>query len=331
MSKMVVITGCKGFIGSHLTELCLEKGWDVYGIDKMTYAAISDLPENNLIPGVTFITDSVVDPWSRGNFTFIQEDICNLKRLPDCDVVINVAAESHVGNSIIDSTDFIRSNIDGVRNLLDLIRNKPDNVAERPLFFHFSTDEVYGDSEEFSTEESHLNPSNPYSASKASADMLIKAWARTYGIEYNILRPSNNYGTRQYPEKLIPLSVKILKRGKKIRLHNAGQPTRTWLHAHDTSQAVIDIIEKGKRNEIYNVSGEEEIRNFDVVKRIINCYFDEETSMEPYVDLSYKRPGQDVKYLIDDSKLRELGWTPKKKFDEEIGGIVNHYKRMLVW
>ena len=223
--KLVVITGCLGLIGSHVTKKCLDKGWKVYGIDKCTYAAnihlIEEFRENE-------------------NFTFVQEDIADLKYLPHCDYVINIAAESHVGNSIIDSSDFLRSNINGVKNLLDLIRKKPTNIEKRPTFFHFSTDEVYGDiSSGEHIETDILKPSNPYSASKAAADLLILAWARTYNLEYIILRPTNNYGIGQYPEKLIPLAIKNLTRGQKVRLHNNGTPVRNWLHADDTAEAVM--------------------------------------------------------------------------------------------
>ena len=166
--KLVVITGCLGLIGSHLTKQCLSKGWKVYGVDKCTYAA-----------NMNFLDDFLMFE----NFTFVQEDIALLKYLPDCDYVINVAAESHVGNSIIDSHDFIHSNVVGVKNLLDLIRKKPRNVDDQPVFFHFSTDEVYGDITKSEHIESDiLAPSNPYSASKAAADMLILAWARTYDM-----------------------------------------------------------------------------------------------------------------------------------------------------
>jgi dTDP-glucose 4,6-dehydratase len=258
--KLVVITGCLGFIGSYVTKKCLDLGWKVLGIDNFTYAANEDL--------VGFFFQEYAD-----NFDFIRSDIADLEYLPDCDYVINTAAETHVGNSIIDSKDFLKSNINGVQNLLDLIKNKPNNVDRRPILFHFSTDEVYGDiADGEHTEEDHLNPSNPYSASKAAADMLIKAWARTYGIEYIIFRPTNNYGEYQYPEKLIPLSVKLLQRDKKIRLHDEGKPIRNWLHAEDTASAVISIINSGKTNEIYNVAGGFEQENRETVKKIIEVF-----------------------------------------------------------
>ena len=317
--KLVVVTGCLGFIGSHVTRKCLDLGWKVYGIDSATYASNPDL----------------IDDFSYeygDNFTYINEDIADLKYLPDCDYVINTAAETHVGNSIIDSKDFLRSNIDGVQNLLDLIKAKPNNVVQRPILFHFSTDEVYGDiTDGEHIEDDHLNPSNPYSASKAAADMLVKAWARTYGIEYIILRPTNNYGSYQYPEKLIPFSVKLLQRGKKIRLHDEGLPTRNWLHAEDTASAVISIINSVKTNETYNVAGGFEQQNRETVKKVIEIFHGPEANWEDYVDLGFKREGQDVRYALNDDKLRALGWKPQKVFNEEIHKVVQFYIDNFKW
>jgi dTDP-glucose 4,6-dehydratase len=315
--KLIVITGCLGLIGSHVTKECLDKGWMVYGIDSCTYAA-----NKNLLSGF-----SIYD-----NFNFIKEDIAKLKYLPDCDYIINVAAESHVGNSIVDSSDFIESNIVGVKNLLDLIRNKQNNVSDRPVFFHFSTDEVYGDIVEGEHIETDiLKPSNPYSASKAAADMLVLAWARTYGINYLILRPTNNYGIGQYPEKLIPLVVKNLMRNKKIKLHNKGTPVRNWLHSDDTATAVITLIESGIKNGIYNVAGGFEQANIETVSKVLECYFGEKREWNEYLDLSYVREGQDIRYALNDDKLRALGWAPQKNFDKEIKPIVEYYKNNFKW
>ena len=315
--KLVVITGCLGLIGSHLTKKCIDLGWQVYGIDKLTYAA-----NQSLIPFFK----------RYNNFTFTKADIATLNYLPDCDYVINVAAESHVGNSIVESEDFIHTNVSGVKNLLDLIRKKQKNVDDLPVFLHFSTDEVYGDITEGNhTELDILNPSNPYSASKACSDMLILAWARTYKMKYAIVRPTNNYGVGQYPEKLIPISVKMLQRGKKIKLHDEGEPSRNWLHADDTASAVIAIIESGNTNEIYNIAGGFEQKNKQTVNKIIQCYFEDERDSKDYVDLGFKREGQDVRYSLDDSKLRALGWEPKKNFDDELQNIVEFYKNNFKW
>ena len=315
--KIVYITGCLGFIGSYITHKCLDLGWRVFGIDKITYAA-------NI---------SALDTLKKyKNFRFEEIDIKDMKFLHDCDYVINTAAESHVGNSIINSDDFINSNVLGTKNLLELVRNRPQNEGVRPTFFHFSTDEVYGDiSEGVHTEKDLLKPSNPYSASKAAADMLILAWARTYGIDYIILRPTNNYGIGQYPEKLIPLSIKNLNRGKKIRLHNMGEPTRNWLHADDTAEAVMTIIDSGEKNQIFNIAGGFEQKNIVTIEKVIREYYKIYARWEEYIDLSYNRVGQDVRYALDDSKLRSLGWEPKKVFDEEIKSIVRYYKNKFVW
>ena len=315
--KLVVITGCLGLIGSYVARKCLSKGWKVYGVDNLTYAANKSFLE-------AFKRDS--------NFTFLEEDIAQLKSLPDCDYVINIAAESHVGNSIIDSSDFIETNVNGVKNLLDLIRRKPDNTMKRPVFFHFSTDEVYGDiAEGEHVETDPLIPSNPYSASKASSDMLILAWARTYGVKYVIVRPTNNYGEGQYPEKLIPLCVKLLQRGKKIMLHDEGEPIRNWLHAEDTAEAVTTIVESGKVDEIFNIPGDFEQKNYLTVKKIIEAYYNNEINWKDYVDLSHKRPGQDIRYALNGDKLKALGWEPTKVFDEEIVKLVEFYKENFKW
>lgn len=315
--KLVVITGCLGLIGSHLTQQCLHMGWQVYGIDKITYAANHHL---------------IKEFEKYDNFAFTQQDIATLSYLPDCDYIINVAAESHVGNSIVESEDFIHTNIGGVKNLLDLIRKKQKNVDDMPIFLHFSTDEVYGDITSGShTEEDILNPSNPYSASKACSDMLILAWSRTYDMKYIIVRPTNNYGIGQYPEKLIPISVKMLQRGKKIKLHDEGEPIRNWLHAHDTSSAIIKIIQSGNVNEIYNIAGGFEQKNKQTVKKIIECYFGDTIDYRNYIDLGHKREGQDIRYALNDNKLRRLGWEPKRDFNEEIVEIVNYYSNNFRW
>ena len=315
--KIAYITGCLGFMGAYFTRKCLKRGWMVFGIDKMTYAS------NPLL---------LQEFQKYENFIFQNIDIKDMEYLCDCDYVVNFAAESHVGNSIVKSDEFIDTNIIGVKNLLNLIRFKQENCNRRPILFHISTDEVYGDIDTGDhTEEDLLKPSNPYSASKASGDMLILAWARTYGINYIIMRPTNNYGIGQYPEKLIPLSVKNLRRGLNIRLHNNGTPVRNWLHADDTAEAALCVIDSGKINEIYNISGNFEQTNIETVKKVLNKYFGTLDNWEKHVDFSYFREGQDVRYALNDNKLRTLGWEPQKVFDEEIGDIVQYYKNNFIW
>ena len=315
MKKIVYITGCLGFIGSHVTRLCLKQGWYVRGIDKCTYAANLNL---------------LTEFHEYDNFEFENEDINDIKFLYECDYVINTAAETHVGNSISNSDVFVKSNIDGVHNLLNLIKNYRHESSKLPILLHFSTDEVYGDIEEGAhTETDLLKPSNPYSATKAAADMLVLAWGRTYNLPYVIVRPTNNYGEGQYVEKLIPKTCKYLELGRKIPLHNNGTPIRNWLHAHDTARAIITIINKGVQNEIYNIAGGFEQSNYDTVRKVINEY--DGSNIEDHLDLTYSRVGQDVRYALDDSKLKSLGWKPVVSFDDTLPLIVEYYKNRFIW
>jgi dTDP-glucose 4,6-dehydratase len=316
MIKVVYITGCLGFIGSYVTRECLRRGWYVKGVDKMTYAANKDL---------------LNEFKQYENFSFVNCDINDLKFLYDCDYIINTAAETHVGNSIANSDEFVSSNINGVHNLLELIKNHRGENSQKPIFLHFSTDEVYGDIENGAhTETDLLKPSNPYSATKAAADMLVLAWARTYNLPYIIVRPTNNYGVGQYVEKLIPKVCKYLKLDKKIPLHNSGTPIRNWLHAQDTANAIITIIESEVKNEIYNICGGFEQSNKTTVEKILKEYFGDVNPYD-YIDVTYSRQGQDVRYALDDSKLRSLGWESKVNFDQELKHIVNYYKDKFIW
>jgi len=327
MIKSVYITGCFGFIGSYVTRACLDKGWHVYGVDKMTYASFKDAYKEFA---------------QHPNFEWEVSDINDLEFLHECDYIINTAAETHVGNSIVKSEDFLHSNVNGVHNLLELIRNYRAEGKTKPILLHFSTDEVYGDiTEGEHLETDLLKPSNPYSATKAAADQLITAWGRTYDLPYIILRPTNNYGIGQYVEKLIPKATKYLSLGKKIPLHNDGTPIRNWLHASDTATAVIKIIESGVKNEIYNICGGYEQTNLDTVSKIIKLYYPDivlendfplyDQDISQYLDLSYSRQGQDVRYALNDNKLRALGWEPKTIFDEELPAIIEYYKNNFIW
>jgi dTDP-glucose 4,6-dehydratase len=317
MKKVVYITGCLGFIGSYVTRKCLEKGWYVRGIDKATYAA-----------NLALLDEFYTYP----NFEFEGKDINNLEFLYDCDYVINTAAETHVGNSIVKSDDFIHSNINGVHHLLELLRNFRQEGKHIPTLLHFSTDEVYGDiTDGDHIETDILKPSNPYSATKAAADMLVLAWGRTYNLPYIIVRPTNNYGIGQYIEKLIPKACKYLELGRLIPLHNNGSPIRNWLHADDSAEAVITIIEAGVTNEIYNICGGFEQTNLETVKKILTLNNKDINYLENYIDFSCSRPGQDVRYALNDDKLRALGWTPKRIFDEELPEMVKYYKNNFIW
>ena len=316
--KIVYVTGCLGFIGSYVTELCLQKGWYVFGIDKCTYASNLNKLEHFL---------------SFSNFKFENKDITEIDRLVDCDYIINTAAETHVDNSIRKSEVFFQSNILGVYHLVELLRSYCKESQVFPTLIHFSTDEVYGDIESGEHIETDvLKPSNPYSATKAAADQLILAWGRTYKLPYNIIRPTNNYGIGQYVEKLIPKSCKYLGLNRQIPLHNNGLPIRNWLHAKDTAWAVLSVINSGVENEIFNVAGGFEQSNIDTVKKIIDCYFEQPIEdYDKYLNFEISRAGQDVRYGINDDKIRSLGWKPESVFDEEIKEIVEYYKKVFIW
>ena len=319
MKKVVYVTGCLGFIGSYVTRECLKRGWYVRGIDVMTYASNPKL---------------LKEFSSYDNFIFENTDINDIEFLYECDYIINTAAETHVGNSLVKSENFVHSNINGVHNLLELIRNYRAESKNLPTLLHFSTDEVYGDiTEGEHIETDILTPSNPYSATKAAADQLITAWGRTYDIPYIILRPTNNYGVGQYTEKLIPKSIKYLHLGKQIPLHNGGTPSRNWLHAKDTADAVITIINSKTKNQIYNICGGFEQTNLDTVNKVITLYHQktEIYKSSNFLDLDIERKGQDVRYALNDNKLRSLGWYPKMVFDSELPKIVNYYKSNFIW
>lgn len=315
--KIIYITGCAGFIGSYVTEYFLKLGWMVRGVDKLTYAS-----DENVVK--SFQNDYP-------NFIFEKKDINDLDYLYDCDYIINCAAESHVDNSIMSSDAFLKSNVNGVHRLLELIKAKRN--YEMPTLIHFSTDEVYGDIKKGSSnEQSLLNPSNPYSATKAAADQLIMAWGRTYNIPYIIVRPTNNYGIGQHPEKLIPKTIKSFTFGKKIPLHEKGTPKRNWLHAYDTARALDFIIASGNINEIYNINGGFEQSNLETVTKIAKVmYPDNWQDSELYINFDFKREGVDLRYSLNDSKLRKLGWTPTVSFDDELPSIVEHYSKYFVW
>jgi len=315
MNRIVYVTGCLGFIGSYVTRTCLERGWYVMGIDSETYAS----------------RVALLDEFKQYlNFTYQSKNINDLDMLYDCDYVINLAAETHVDNSIVNSNEFIRSNIDGVHNLLRLIQTK--SRFRMPQLVQFSTDEVYGDIEIGSHAETDtLRPSNPYAATKASADLLITSWHRTYGVPYLIVRPTNNYGIGQYVEKFIPKACKYLMLDKPVPLHEQGTPRRTWLHAQDTADALMLLLEKEIKNDIYNISGNYEDSNLNILKKILRVSGRSSDCCEDYADFEVKRAGQDVRYSIDDSKLRSLGWNNKKQFDAELPSIVAHHTSEFVW
>lgn len=302
-SDIIIVTGGLGFIGKHFVRRCLAEGRVVKNVDLVSYAA--DLAVKREFE-------------EHRNYRFIHADVRSLDMLPECDVIVHFAAESHVDNSISNSRNFSTTNILGTQNMLELARRK--QPAEQPLFVQISTDEVYGDiTQGCHNEASMLVPSNPYSASKAAADMLVKSWGRTYGITWNIVRPANNYGEHQYPEKLIPKSSWRMRRGQPALMHGNGSYRRCWLHAEDTVDAILTIIDKGERNTIYNAASTTELRNIEVLRAIAGILkVPEEKAWVQTVD----RSGQDLRYSMDDQRLRALGWRQRHDFFEEIERIV---------
>jgi dTDP-glucose 4,6-dehydratase len=287
-----VVTGGRGFIGSHFVERVLELGHNVVDIDKVTYAASKSLPWDN-----------------HPNYTHEKKDICDLNHIPPCDYLVNFAAESHVDNSIHESKIFLKSNTEGVHNILELLRGK---AYERPLFIHISTDEVYGDTLSGTFSESDkLNPSNPYAASKAAAEMFVMSHGRTYGIDYVITRSGNNYGERQYIEKLIANTVDCMENGRKIPIHGDGMYIRDWIYVKDNVNAILKIIESGNTNEVYNIAAHNEMTNLEVVKTVVSWFTDQ--PYENFINFVPNRLGQDIRYSICNNKIKKLGWEPDQK------------------
>ena len=284
-----IVTGGRGFIGSHFVEEVIRRGDVVVDIDKMNYASHEILP------------------WDEHpNYTFLKADISEITHLPSCDILVNFAAESHVDNSINDTDPFVKSNVLGVHNLLELVRGKRSYA--RPLFFHISTDEVYGDRAKGSFKESDkLTPSNPYSATKAAAEMLILAYARTYEVDFVITRSANNYGPRQYEEKLISKSIASLKENKKIPIHGDGSYIRDWTYVKDNVEGILAIIDAGIKNEIYNIAAENHMTNLEVAYSVLD-WFDKDKNSLMFVE---NRWGQDLRYSISSEKIRDLGWFPR--------------------
>ena len=286
-----VVTGGRGFIGSHFVEKCLAEGHKVIDIDCMTYAANKTLPWDD-----------------NQNYEHINDNIKDITHLPMCDILVNFAAESHVDNSIQTPDIFVDSNVLGVSNILNLLRGK---VYERPLFVHISTDEVYGDViEGEKTEESILEPSNPYSASKAAAEMLIHAYARTYDIDYQVVRSTNNYGPRQYPEKLIPKIIECITDGRKIPLHGDGSYVRDWIYVKDNVNGIYKVCHADEKNQIWNLCAYNYMRNIEVVEEI--CDWMDISNPDEVIKFVENRIGQDKRYSISSEKVRKkLGWEPE--------------------
>lgn len=313
--KKILITGGAGFIGANFVHYILNKYKDykVVNLDKLTYAAnISNL-------------DDIKD---NKNYKFIQGDICdkslidNLFKNEKFDIVVNFAAESHVDRSICSPDIFVNTNVLGTQILLDA--SLKYNVER---FHQVSTDEVYGDlpldrPDLLFNEKNNINPSSPYSSSKASADLIVKSYYKTFKLPITISRCSNNYGKYQYEEKLIPLMIKKAINNEKLPVYGNGLNIRDWLHVYDHCSAIDLIIHNGKLGEIYNVGGNNERNNISIVKLILKT-LNKNEDLISYVE---DRKGHDLRYAIDASKIKsELNWVPKYTFEEGIKETINWY------
>ena len=303
---VVLVTGGAGFIGRELVFQLYERGHHIIVVDKGTYAARFDLLR-------TF----------RDRCRLVERDVRDLDHLFGADAVFHLAAESHVDNSITDGGRFVETNIGGTYRLLEQIRGARPH--DRPVLIHVSTDEVYGDlgeEEPDSLEEDRLLPSSPYAASKAAADMLVMAWARTHGIRARIVRPSNCYGVGQYPEKLIPKTIRAWQMGRPMTIHGDGTQTRSWLAVEDCARALIRIWEQGEDGEVYNIPGNAEVSVRSVVKRVQEVAARTEPRAEIRELWNCERPGGDRRYRVDGTRLRRLGWEPRGDLMRDLERIV---------
>ncbi|MBP1872359.1 dTDP-glucose 4,6-dehydratase [Ensifer adhaerens] len=329
----VLITGGAGFIGSALVRhLVLDKGYEVLNVDKLTYAAT---------------LSSLKQVESASSYRFLKADICDAKAISEAfstfkpDRVMHLAAESHVDRSITGSRAFVETNILGTFNMLECARSYwaglTRELQSQFRFLHVSTDEVYGSLGEdgLFSETTAYDPSSPYSASKAASDHLAKAWAHTYGMPIVVSNCSNNYGPYHFPEKLIPLVILNALEGKPLPVYGNGANIRDWLFVDDHARALDVIAAKGRIGETYNVGGRNERRNIDVVKRICALMNEFNPSSRPHEDLIQfvtDRPGHDVRYAIDATKLEnELGWRAQETFDTGIEKTVRWYLDNVWW
>lgn len=321
----ILVTGGAGFIGSNLVRLLLSRGHSVLNFDKLTYAgnpsSLRDLEGN---PAYRFLQADICDEAAvQGAFTSFRPD-----------AVMHLAAESHVDRSIDGPRAFMETNIFGTYTLLEAARAYLDS-GEAPAgfrFLHVSTDEVYGTLGETGrfTEESPYDPHSPYSASKAASDHLARAWMDTYGVPVLVTNCSNNYGPYQFPEKLIPVVVLKALRGEAIPVYGKGENIRDWLYVEDHAEALLKVLEQGRVGETYNIGGDNELKNIDLVCGLCGILDDlmPRADRRPYADLIAfvtDRPGHDLRYAIDASKIRrELGWQPKQ--DRESG-----FRKTVAW
>ena len=331
MKRNILVTGGAGFIGSHLVRLLVNKypEYHIINMDVLTYAG-------NL--------ENLKDIENKENYTFVKCDICDFKKVKQVfldykiDSVIHLAAESHVDRSIEDPFSFAQTNVMGTLSLIQAAKEYWKGNFSNKLFYHVSTDEVYGSIEKtgYFTEKTNYDPHSPYSASKASSDHFVRAFSDTYGLPTVISNCSNNYGSYQFPEKLIPLFINNIVNNKPLPVYGKGENVRDWLYVEDHARAIDVIFHKGKLGDTYNIGGSNEWKNIDLIKVIIKTVDkmlgrDEGTS-DKLITYVKDRAGHDLRYAIDSSKLKnELGWEPSLQFEEGIEKTVKWYLDNKKW
>jgi dTDP-glucose 4,6-dehydratase len=331
MDKTVIITGGAGFIGSHVVRLFVRKyaGYRIINLDSLTYAG-------NL--------ENLTDIENQPNYVFEKGDIVNAELIGEIfsryhpDAVIHLAAESHVDRSIIDPLAFIHTNIIGTVNLLNACRENWKDSSGDKLFYHVSTDEVYGSlgKEGHFTESTAYDPRSPYSASKASSDHLVRAYRHTYGLPVVLSNCSNNYGPNQFPEKLIPLAINNIRNMHPIPIYGKGENIRDWLYVGDHAEAIDLVFHEGRVGETYNIGGVNEWMNIDLIKMLCEI-MDDRMDRKPgssagLIEFVKDRAGHDLRYAIDATKIsRELGWKPTVTFREGLEKTVDWYLDNQPW
>ncbi len=330
-SRTILVTGGAGFIGSHVVRLFVNKypAYRIVNMDALTYAG-------NL--------ENLKDIEKKPNYIFEKADITSEQEVEALfdryhfDGVIHLAAESHVDRSIMNPLAFVKTNVLGTVTLLNTCRQHWKDSMEGKLFYHVSTDEVYGSlgAEGFFTEETRYDPHSPYSASKAASDHFVKAYHDTYGLPVIMSNCSNNYGSHHFPEKLIPLMINNIKNSKPLPVYGKGENVRDWLYVDDHARAIDTIFHKGKTGESYNIGGFNEWKNIDIVHLLCNI-MDKKLSRAPGTSaklITYvkDRPGHDLRYAIDATKLnKELGWSPSLQFEEGLEKTVDWYLANETW
>lgn len=331
MNKTILITGGAGFIGSHVVKSFVNQYPDyrIVNLDALTYAG-------NL--------ENLKEVENKSNYVFEKADITNQQNIDDLfskydfDAVIHLAAESHVDRSIMDPLSFVKTNVLGTGILLNACRTKWKDQKDDKLFYHVSTDEVYGSlgKEGFFTEETRYDPRSPYSSSKAASDHLVRAYFHTYGLPVVISNCSNNYGSFQFPEKLIPLAIRNIRNNKPVPVYGKGENIRDWLWVNDHARAIDLIFHQGKKGETYNIGGFNEWKNIDLIHLLCDIMDKklgrENGTSKKLITFVTDRAGHDLRYAIDANKLnQELGWSPSVKFEEGLEKTVDWYLQNEDW